>query len=676
MTTGRGMSPRHHVLLVGIDAYTGANPLNGCVNDIDAIQRVLVGKLGVDLARIKRLAAPRGSAQHETVVPEDRPTLANLRQALADLASEVVAPGEPVFIYYSGHGTQIRVTAPDGSSVVREALLPFDHVVYDERRYLFDWELNNLLGRIAQRTQSITCILDCCCSAGATRSMIDADPARGSLARFWPSREPYVSSAAELREARLGPRGVARGLASGVETCQVIAACLDDERARESTREGTLAHGELTRAFSEQLASVSDDELADLRWGRIWRAILARLEVLNPAQHPWISGSFARLVFGGPPERGDVGLALTQVGDIYHIDAGTLSDVTEGAEIAVYRSTPFELPPVGSDADLAERAGLLRVTSAARASSEAVAVTAASPWPAGARGRLVLAGRDAKLAVGLSPPDDELAARIAASPLLRVAAAGEPVAVTLMRRADQSWAVTDDVFGAGDVADEPLLVLVPPPAADHVRPVLEHYHRYSAPLRMAKRSNDLGGFLRIVALDCNDLRSMTAEQAQDPDLREVSPGVRAAYELRAKDGTVPGDKVCFRIESQADVPLRVTLIDCQASGKVAILGEKKLPEHGKHVFWCGENLGTPFEADLPPGQSLGVDRVVLIGTTRLEASLRYLEVNHGFAELFERTRGARGTVRGQSPEQWTSAVTVLRMERKHPSSPARSPTGR
>ena len=34
------IDPRFHVLLIGIDAYT-VKPLRGCVNDIDAVQRLL-----------------------------------------------------------------------------------------------------------------------------------------------------------------------------------------------------------------------------------------------------------------------------------------------------------------------------------------------------------------------------------------------------------------------------------------------------------------------------------------------------------------------------------------------------------------------------------------------------------------------------------------------------------
>src|SRR5690348_18429721 len=60
---------RMHVLLIGIDSYGGQiTPLNGCVNDIDAMQRILVDRLGIDRAQITRLTSPHEGTVHETDV--------------------------------------------------------------------------------------------------------------------------------------------------------------------------------------------------------------------------------------------------------------------------------------------------------------------------------------------------------------------------------------------------------------------------------------------------------------------------------------------------------------------------------------------------------------------------------------------------------------------------------
>jgi hypothetical protein len=113
--------PTYHVLLIGVDAYP-IKPLSGCVNDIDAVQRLLLGdRVGIPAASIQRLASPHPGTKHETTVPSDPATLDNLRRALGRLALEVPR-GEGdhhVFIYYSGHGTRVPVGAPPTPSTAR-----------------------------------------------------------------------------------------------------------------------------------------------------------------------------------------------------------------------------------------------------------------------------------------------------------------------------------------------------------------------------------------------------------------------------------------------------------------------------------------------------------------------------------------------------------------------------
>src|ERR1700704_340568 len=99
--------PTYHILLIGVDDYPRAT-LRGCVNDIDEVQRLLLGERMAkprDRIRIRRLASPLPDTAHETSVPEDTATLDKIRDALDQLASDTVRPTDRVFIYYSGHGT-------------------------------------------------------------------------------------------------------------------------------------------------------------------------------------------------------------------------------------------------------------------------------------------------------------------------------------------------------------------------------------------------------------------------------------------------------------------------------------------------------------------------------------------------------------------------------------------
>jgi hypothetical protein len=646
---------RHHILLIGIDAYDGGGMLTGCVNDIDVVQRWFVDRVGVPTAHIRRLAAPRDEALHETDVPEELPLLATIRAALERLATDEVAPQDRVFIYYSGHGTQCVVTDGEGRRFAREALLPKDKKRGLEYRLLFDWELNTLVARIAARTPDVTVVLDCCNSAGATRGLDPAETTNGRD-RFHDTPDIVLQVGAGAPVASV--RGVTRALGS-LQQCQVIAACRDDERARESQADGGVAHGELTRALVTSLNAIPASELRDLRWGRIWRGVEAAVRDANPRQSPWLSGRFGRRVCGfGDDDDTDPGYAVVAVPTGYRVDAGTLAGVTVDAEIGVYGADPPAFPPLDSAADLAARIGTVRVVHAERASSEAVA-TAPFVLPEAPRGRVVRAGREARLRVALAPDDAGLAAQLATSPLMERVGVGQ-ADLTLTRRTDGGWALMDDVHGSGETAGEPLLAVVPADRLDLARAAVEHYHAYSAPLRQARACRDLPSLLRLWLLDCGDA-NLTAAEAQNPALPEVQPGEHAPYEIDE------GDRVCFVVENAAEVALSVALFDCATSGRVVLLGEKRVPRRARHVFWLGDTLGRPFSASLPLGRRSGVDRIVAIATTRPDVSLRYLEQGRSFADVLSPSRGRAPDFRDlggedePTAESWTSALTAIRI---------------
>lgn len=91
------IAPAYHILLVGIDRYPpGYNSLAGCVNDIDAVEALLLEPPGVGIPpeqiSITRLIA---SHSNSTSIPHSQaqtlaPTKANLIQALTDLAGPAV----------------------------------------------------------------------------------------------------------------------------------------------------------------------------------------------------------------------------------------------------------------------------------------------------------------------------------------------------------------------------------------------------------------------------------------------------------------------------------------------------------------------------------------------------------------------------------------------------------
>jgi hypothetical protein len=640
-----------HVLLIGIDAYDGDGSLRGCVNDVDAIQGVLLDRLGVPPERVTRLVSPRTGATHDTRIAGRLPTLDAIRGELDRLAGTEVEPSDRVLIYFSGHGTQLVLEDARGYRFPREGLLPKDKVRGPQTLVLADWELNEAMGRIGARCLSATIVLDCCNSAGATR----APGLPSGTTRFYPTDDvqPVPAAAAGALSTM---RGVAEGLVGRVDNCQVVAACRANGKAKEDDFDGRVM-GHLTRSLWEHLMGVDPEDLPALRWGQIWRRVQATVLERNPEQRPWLSTGFGRAVFGGDPDdRGDVGFAVVQNGDRYRLDVGTLADVTEGARVAVYGAVPATFPPLNSREDRMARVGELRIESATRAESTGIAV-APITLPAAARGRLVAPGADVRLAVVVLPHDDDVVAALHPSPFVQVT---DDVghADLVLRRREPGWFLTDDLHGPDP--DHPRFPPVPHGRPDIMRSVVEHYYRYRAPLRLAGSCRDLPDLLRLSLLSCD--RDLSADEAQTATLPEVGGSNRVRYEL------VHLDRVCIEIHNDSVHDLHVTLVDVAASGRVAVLGTCEIPARSRERLWNGNRLGSAFEVKLLAGQDIGVDRLVAIGSTVAGMDLGHLRQDTPFAELVRpgrklRTRDLRSVAARPPVEQYTSATADVWVRR-------------
>lgn len=643
-----------HVLLIGIDAYDGGGSLRGCVNDVDAVQGILLDRLGVPAERVTRLVSPRSGAVHDTRIAGRLPTLAAITEELDRFASGEVAPHERVFIYYSGHGTQLVLEDAEGRRFPREGLLPKDKVRGPDTAVLADWEVNAALASIGARCLSATVVLDCCSSAGATRSL---SPDAGTT-RFWPTTgvrsAPQAGTSSEAT-----PRGVAEGIVNQTDNCQVVAACRANEKAKEADLDGqTMGH--LTRSLCERLQAVDPGELPRLQWGRIWRQVEAAVVDRNPQQRPWLSAGFGRAVFGGDPgDGGDTGFAVRQYGDRYRLDVGTLAGVTQGARIGVYGPDPVTFPPLGSAVDRVARLGEVRIQSATAANSIGAAVTRMI-LPDAARGRLVAPGANVRLAVAFQPTVDETAAAVlGGSPFVQVVDDLRHADLTLCLRSE-GWFLVDETFGYDQ--DRPRFPPVPYGLPEILRKVVEHYYRYRAPLRLASACRDLPMLLRLSLLDCNRYRPGPAD-AQTVALPEVTGTEGVRYEV------FDGDLIGIAVHNHSDRDLHVTLVDAAPSGRVVLLGTGQIPARGRERFWSTNILGTPFEASLPPGQPVGADRLVAIGTTVSGIDLGHLAQDTDFADLIRVDRGVGRRVLGPTAmppptEQYTSAFADLWIRRR------------
>jgi hypothetical protein len=649
-----------HALLIGIDDYP-ASPLSGCVNDVLAVHDWLVARAKLPEERITRLIA--GSGRAATDRP---PTLANIRDGLAALAQ--LGEGCRAFIYYAGHGTQ-QVRDTPSARLSREALVPVDAWPQDGRpaRLLWDAELNTLLRAIAQSRAHVTCVLDCCHSAGAFR----APPSFGAATVLdaGASRSVDVPGQDEPpADAAHGPRGLIAAAAPG-GWAQVVA-CEASELAREAgVGDAGERYGLLTRALLQALRAVPEHRAHEVLWSEIWYGIVDRVTGWNPRQHPRQAEAWSRPVLGGPPATGDVGIRITRgTATEYVVHAGTIAGIAEGSELAVYPADPAAFPPIGSPADLAARRGVVQVTAARRATSDARAVGASFDPPTGARARVIGDAPTVRLAVRADPGDALVAGALAAAGDRMRAATATDGDVWVARRDDGALVLGDDCYTSLAPGDPRTLLELPDPTAGELAAALEHYRRYCEPVRMARRCRDLSSALQIEVLDCSDLKRLAALAAagalQDPDL----PPVRSTTDPLP---IVQDDqRFCVRVANTSTRELVVVgLLCCTSDGQVELFGEELVPALGRTTYWRDGQLGNPFVGWLPPGRARVYERLIAIGTTVAGTSFAALRLARGF-EAALRSAGARALTRGpgddlppRPPERWTGTICEIVFER-------------
>lgn len=150
-----------YALIVGIDQYAAAKPLNGCVNDAVAIKEFLEARVGGNNGISTRLLL------------NEEATRANIVKGFEEHLTQA-REGDTALFYFAGHGS--KEPAPEelwnfGTDRTNDTL-----VCYDSRTEgVFDFadkELLTLLDAIAQKNPHILVITD----AGSADSDITRDP--------------------------------------------------------------------------------------------------------------------------------------------------------------------------------------------------------------------------------------------------------------------------------------------------------------------------------------------------------------------------------------------------------------------------------------------------------------------------------------------------------------------
>lgn len=321
-TVSHAQGVERHALLIGIDDYSTSpfRSLQGAGNDISLIRDVLVAKHDFKPKRIR-------------VLLDEQATHIGIRDAFRELQN-TVAPGDFVYIHYSGHGSsacdvngdekdggQDSTWVPYGSRSGMEEAPPLDCALAREQgaaapetvdlnRYdILDDELNLWMANLNRITDNVVFVSDSCHSGTVSKSL-ELLPMRGVVgdSRVYPE---LATETAPLEGVR-------------------ISACRDDEKTGEF-RDGDRVFGIFTWFWAKALTEAGPST----SWQDLVKRAAAFIEHEHggiTTQHPQVEGDVHRHAFGEQLLRGQGRVAVTNVvGSEVTLGAGLLSGVTVGS---------------------------------------------------------------------------------------------------------------------------------------------------------------------------------------------------------------------------------------------------------------------------------------------------------------------------------------------------------
>jgi hypothetical protein len=297
-------------LLIGIDEYQDPdiNTLRGALNDLAAMENVLIRKFGFDPNNVLTLR-------------NEKATRAGIRAAFRTHLSDKAGPNDVVVFYYSGHGSQV-LDEPNGDESDGdgrdETIVPYDSSNSGDKD-ITDDEISKLLRELSARTENVTFVFDSCNSGTTSRS---AGLSR-RIDRDLPSRR---TRGTEVKESGMKDDGASYAL---------IAAAQAEELAFEHEADNGVVYGALTYFLTEAL----DRAPAGATYLDVMDVVRQDVSSLYKQQHPQLEGTNAdKLVFGDARvlQESYVGVSRSQTSRDVVLDAGQIHGMTKGSVFEIY----------------------------------------------------------------------------------------------------------------------------------------------------------------------------------------------------------------------------------------------------------------------------------------------------------------------------------------------------
>ncbi|MGC1249189.1 MAG: caspase family protein [Spirulinaceae cyanobacterium] len=241
-------TPRKVALLVGINKYQYAGPLEGCVNDVFMQQELLINRFGFNPKDIH-------------ILLDEKATREGILGAFEEYLINQVKPGDIAVYHYSGHGSLIFDPDPIVSdpnkkeSNLNGTFVPFDAT---PREYIREETIvEDIMGHTlyllmsAVPTENFTAVLDSCFSGAATKNDFRIrSRLGGEKTLVSPKEKTYQEQ--WLSKLNLSPEEFIAGYREGVAKGVVIASTNPNQYAADVRLNGFYA-GIFTHTFTQYL---------------------------------------------------------------------------------------------------------------------------------------------------------------------------------------------------------------------------------------------------------------------------------------------------------------------------------------------------------------------------------------------------------------------------------------
>lgn len=274
--------------------------LNGPVNDVKALQQILIKRFDFDPKNVH-------------VLLQSEATRASILSAINRHLLEDAAPGDISVFFFAGHGSRRKNSLSNEPGNLDSTFVPADS--YKGKDDILSKQVVRLFNQILDKKVALTAVYDSCHSGGITRGL--PRPGRTRFLPFDPRDAKDVGESGPLPQERGG---------------LIMTAARADELAREV--DVPEQHGVFTSALIESLNALPPDAPASV----VMRKVNALMTVDGPQdQHAEILGKGNRSLFGATGRSsGKVILAVTRDnGDrTYELDGGRALRLGVGSEFA------------------------------------------------------------------------------------------------------------------------------------------------------------------------------------------------------------------------------------------------------------------------------------------------------------------------------------------------------